>query len=313
MRPTSHLTAVLLFIGAMSPLWAENRVFVNNTGGTLRGELVEVKGDKVTIRREDGQTFTLEAGSFCPKDQAYFKEHTAPDPNALSNSFLGIPFGTNEETAVKETEARTHAEPDAKYTNKDQRRLNHGTYLGFKTDSFVLIFKEGKLEKVNVFGFVDGGDRKSGFDAVKHALAQQHGPPLAEVDSENHVHQEWAYPVHEQTQPYHISIDLTPTNTKYMLTYEGPPVLGVQLEPSLRPGPSVFSSTKWWAVGTDVEFSGDGTWVEHWGKKIWHGVWKPTTLTQIVVCREDGYIYHFDLEPDGKSVRRSDTVIFKKA
>ena len=54
---------------------AETRVFIDTQGRSLRGELVSVKGDMVTIKREDGQTFTLSAASFCPNDNAYFREH----------------------------------------------------------------------------------------------------------------------------------------------------------------------------------------------------------------------------------------------
>jgi len=312
MPPLPRFAAALLLLAATTSLFAEPRTFVSNTGTTLRGELVEVKGDQVTIRRDDGQILTLVAGAFCPKDQAYFKEHSAPDLGGLSNSFLGIPFGTDQETALKEIALRTHAERDTQFNQTGRWKFNHGNYFGLETDSYYVAIVDGKLAKVVIYGFFETPDKAHRFEPVKRALAQHHGRPLAEVDSEDHVHQEWAYPIQDQTEPYHISIDFTPSNTKYMLIYEGPPVLGAQLQAPIHPGVSVFSGTKWKTNGANLELSSDGTWTEHWGKKTWTGVWKSTTPSQIVACREDGYIYHFDLASDGQSVRRSDSIVLKK-
>ena len=56
---------------------AEIRQFTDLNGRILRGELVAVSGDSVTIKREDGQSFTLKAATFSVADQAYFKQAMA--------------------------------------------------------------------------------------------------------------------------------------------------------------------------------------------------------------------------------------------
>jgi hypothetical protein len=80
MHPTSSLTWLVacLFIqtAGTTLLRAETRAFTDSMGRTLRGELVGVTGDFVTIKREsDGQNFTVKASGFSPIDIAYFKQH----------------------------------------------------------------------------------------------------------------------------------------------------------------------------------------------------------------------------------------------
>ena len=54
---------------------AEMRTFTDNQGRSLRGELVSIEGDKVTIKREDGQTFILKATDLCGADLAFLVRH----------------------------------------------------------------------------------------------------------------------------------------------------------------------------------------------------------------------------------------------
>ena len=80
MKNTSLLnqTALLGFAWLVSclPLAAEMRAFTDTSGRTIRGELVTVTGDFVTIKREsDGQNFTVKAGGFSDADITYFKAH----------------------------------------------------------------------------------------------------------------------------------------------------------------------------------------------------------------------------------------------
>jgi len=69
----------ILFLVVMSAasLWAAPRQFTDANGRVLSGELVAVSGDSVTIKREDGQSFTLKAATFSAADQAYFKQAMA--------------------------------------------------------------------------------------------------------------------------------------------------------------------------------------------------------------------------------------------
>lgn len=65
-------------------LRAEVRQFTDLSGRVLAGELVAVSGDSVTIKRENGQSFTLKAATFSAADQAYFKQGLAGKKNSPS-------------------------------------------------------------------------------------------------------------------------------------------------------------------------------------------------------------------------------------
>ena len=91
----------LFFLLLEGALRAEPRVFVGTNGQTLRGELVSVVGDNVSIKREDGPTVTFKAADFCPRDREYFHEFSSkagsvaplsgPDARGLTNT-LGMKF-----------------------------------------------------------------------------------------------------------------------------------------------------------------------------------------------------------------------------
>ncbi|MFA6288877.1 MAG: hypothetical protein WC661_15960 [Opitutaceae bacterium] len=66
-------TGLLLGLGA-SVLHAEMRTFTDKQGRSLKAELVSVDGDKVTIKREDGQTFTLSLATLSDDDRQFVKE-----------------------------------------------------------------------------------------------------------------------------------------------------------------------------------------------------------------------------------------------
>lgn len=73
---------VLACMSASALCGAEIRQFTDVNGRVLRGELVNLSGDTVTIKREDGQSFTLKAATFSAADQAYFKQAMAGDATA---------------------------------------------------------------------------------------------------------------------------------------------------------------------------------------------------------------------------------------
>ena len=56
------------------------RVFTETSGRTVRGQLLEIKGDNVTIQEKDGATFTLPATDFCSLDIEYFRQHGLSAP-----------------------------------------------------------------------------------------------------------------------------------------------------------------------------------------------------------------------------------------
>ena len=74
-----------LSISFAGRLLAEVRQFTDANGRVLQGELVAVNGDSVTIKREDGQAFTLKSATFSAVDQAYFKQAMAGGAAAGAN------------------------------------------------------------------------------------------------------------------------------------------------------------------------------------------------------------------------------------
>jgi hypothetical protein len=73
-----HLRHLVLFLfGAclLAPmlLAAETHLFTDTSGRTLEGEVTEVKDDSVTIRRKDGQKFTLEVSRFSEQDRTFIR------------------------------------------------------------------------------------------------------------------------------------------------------------------------------------------------------------------------------------------------
>ena len=68
------VTVALLFeLGAMG-LHAEVRTLTDKQGRSLKAEVLSVDGDSVSIRREDGQTFSLSLSSLSDDDQRSLKE-----------------------------------------------------------------------------------------------------------------------------------------------------------------------------------------------------------------------------------------------
>ena len=70
---------------------AEFRTFTNARGQTLRAQFVSLANDQVTIRREDGQSFTLPLASLSQADQDFVKQApaAAPKPAVSAAAMLG--------------------------------------------------------------------------------------------------------------------------------------------------------------------------------------------------------------------------------
>jgi hypothetical protein len=69
------VVAVALTIGTGAPgLHAEPRTLTDKQGRSLKADVISVEGDKVTIRRADGQTFTLSLDTLSEDDQKSLKE-----------------------------------------------------------------------------------------------------------------------------------------------------------------------------------------------------------------------------------------------
>lgn len=80
-----HLLLALLAVSALPA--AELRTFTSKDGRTVRAELVSTKADQVTLKREDGQTFTVNAGSLSEADLSYIqmREKLANAAQAAAN------------------------------------------------------------------------------------------------------------------------------------------------------------------------------------------------------------------------------------
>lgn len=62
---------------------AEIRTFTSSAGTTLKGELVSVVGDAVTIKKEDGTPLTLKLAAFSRVDQAWLQTQAKTTPTAV--------------------------------------------------------------------------------------------------------------------------------------------------------------------------------------------------------------------------------------
>jgi sulfatase-modifying factor enzyme 1 len=78
--PAVFLAILLTTMG----LHAEVRTFTSSAGTVIRGELLALKGDMVTIKKEDGQTLTLKLAAFSRADQAWLQSQTSATSTAVS-------------------------------------------------------------------------------------------------------------------------------------------------------------------------------------------------------------------------------------
>ena len=108
--PFFAFLALVWAIG-VTPLTAEIRAFTDTAGRTVRGELVTVLGDFVTIKREDGQNFTVKASNFSEADIAYFKAHglkadAKPATGSTAPTATNAPLRLEVKVFPKKTERR---------------------------------------------------------------------------------------------------------------------------------------------------------------------------------------------------------------
>lgn len=68
------LAGFLLALGSVCLLNAETRTLTDKQGRSLKAELISSDGDNVTIKREDGQTFTLPLASLSADDRTFIQD-----------------------------------------------------------------------------------------------------------------------------------------------------------------------------------------------------------------------------------------------
>lgn len=77
---------------------AELHTFTDAQGRLLKGELVSILGDQVTIKREDGQVFTVKATIFSQADQDWLKQRglakdaASPPPDEVERTWTAKSF-----------------------------------------------------------------------------------------------------------------------------------------------------------------------------------------------------------------------------
>jgi hypothetical protein len=122
----THLAALLLLTAGLVPsaLQAEKRVFIDQAGRPLEGELVTASGDTVTIKRSsDGQTFTMKASNFSKNDQAYFvSKGGSLAPTAAAAVQPAAPAPSVGSTSAKVAPMRMEVKV---YPNKNQKSRNY--------------------------------------------------------------------------------------------------------------------------------------------------------------------------------------------
>jgi hypothetical protein len=144
-----------LSISSAGRLLAEVRQFTDANGRVLQGELVAVNGDSVTIKREDGQAFTLKTATFSAADQAYFKQAMAggaaagagkkdPPPKITPKDVRDFPFCATMK-AVKLNPKQKDMIDELRVTTSDRIRI-HGKKKedSGKVDGKV-VYHNGKL------------------------------------------------------------------------------------------------------------------------------------------------------------------------
>ncbi|MBE2285350.1 MAG: hypothetical protein IAE77_17955 [Prosthecobacter sp.] len=145
MKPTfHHLTAIVTWLCfAVISCHAELRTFTSSAGTTLKGELVSVVGDSVTIKKEDGTPLMLKLAAFSRVDQAWLQSQTAPAPASTSAAAT---------SALSESAIISKAAPPLPYADMVQEirwkgepvKLEHRGSLPAKIMPLDKIFKEEK-------------------------------------------------------------------------------------------------------------------------------------------------------------------------
>jgi hypothetical protein len=155
-RITTMILNVFIIASLFQLLWvssvrAELRQFADANGRQLRGELVSLAGDSVTIKREDGSMFTLKAAAFSAADQAYFKQAAAalpagtvaqkpPAPKITPKDVRDFPFCATMKS-VKLNPKLKDMFDELQVTTSDGIRI-HGKK---KEDSGKVVYHNGKL------------------------------------------------------------------------------------------------------------------------------------------------------------------------
>ena len=77
------LLLFFLVCGGELGLAGELHTFTDTQGRLLKAELVSILGDQVTIKRDDGQVFTVKASTFSQADQDWLKQRGMPKDATL--------------------------------------------------------------------------------------------------------------------------------------------------------------------------------------------------------------------------------------
>ena len=94
-------TLLLTFLVVAVSTHAEVRTYTSSDGTAIKAEILKVEADTVTLRREDGKTFTVPVTRFSQADQATIrKDFTSKPPTSAP------PTGTTSIDTIKEAIAK---------------------------------------------------------------------------------------------------------------------------------------------------------------------------------------------------------------
>ncbi len=121
------LRIVSLFLLTAGLIAAEPRTFTDQMGRTITAELISVQNDQVTIRRTDGQTFTLATSTLNDDDRKYIREWVSAQPakkSAAEDKFIlnpkkltvGLSRGKFDSHTLAQFEGYIHKHEDWGYT-----------------------------------------------------------------------------------------------------------------------------------------------------------------------------------------------------
>ena len=89
-------------------LQAEPRTLTDKQGRSIKAEIVSVDGDKVTIKREDGQTFSLSLETLSDDDRQFLKEWAKKQASLIPSGTIDLQVSRGKfATTEKETNGHT--------------------------------------------------------------------------------------------------------------------------------------------------------------------------------------------------------------
>lgn len=132
-------TGVLLLGLGAPALHAEMRTWTDTQGRSLKAEVVSVDGDRVSIRREDGQTFTLSIETLSDDDRQFLKSWSAKQAAVIPDGTIQLQISRGKfDTKKKDDGAIILSEEQWGYTVTLINRANK-PFAGARVDYILFV------------------------------------------------------------------------------------------------------------------------------------------------------------------------------